>query len=174
MMRNKNLRTMVEVSLLVAAAVLLSFLKLFRMPQGGSVSLEMVPIFLLAFRHGGRIGMLGGGLLGFAKLLISPFVIHPVQLFLDYPVPYMLLGIAGFGLLRQNRPLGVAAGSLLRYVIHVVAGVVFFAEYAPEGTPVIVHSLVYNAWYMVPEALIVGAVIMLLSGRRDLFEPEYK
>ena len=138
------------------------------------MSLEMVPIFILAFRHGGKMGMLGGALLGFAKLLISPFVIHPVQLLLDYPVPYMAVGAAGFGLMRQKRLLGVAAGSLLRYLIHVAAGVVFFAEYAPEGTPVLLYSLGYNASYLVPEAVLVGVIILLLSKRSDLFVPDYR
>ncbi len=173
-MRDNNLRIMVEVSLLVAAAVLLSLLKLFPMPYGGSVSLDMLPIFVLAFRHGGKVGMLGGALLGVVKLLSSPSVIHPVQLLLDYPVPFMVLGVAGFGILRQKRILGVAVGSLLRYITHVAAGVVFFAKYAPEGTPALLYSLGYNASYLIPEAALVALVILLLSTRREIFEPNYK
>lgn len=170
-MRNQKLQTMMEVSLLVGAALLLSFLRLWRMPQGGSVSLEMVPIFILAFRHGGKVGLLGGALLGFLKLLLSPYIIHPVQVLLDYPVPFMLLGVAGFGILRERRVLGVAMGSLLRFITHVVAGVVFFGEYAPEGTPALVYSMGYNASYLVVEAVLVGIVIQLLSKRREIFEP---
>lgn len=170
-MRDKNLRIMMETSLLVGAALLLSFLRLWRMPQGGSVSVEMVPIFILAFRHGGKIGLLGGGLLGVLKLLVSPFIIHPIQLLLDYPVPFMVLGVAGFGLLRERRILGVAMGILLRFITHVMAGVVFFAEYAPEGTPVLVYSASYNASYLFVEAIIVIAVIQVLSKRREIFEP---
>src|SRR5699024_4830150 len=134
-MRDQKLRTMLETSLLVGAALLLSLLKFWKMPYGGSVTLEMVPIFVLAFRHGGKVGMVGGALLGFLKLLISPYIIHPIQLLLDYPVPYMVLGIAGFGVFAKRRWLGVTVGVLLRYVTHVIAGVVFFGEYAPEGTP---------------------------------------
>jgi thiamine transporter len=171
---NKDLRIMMETSLLVGAALLLSFLRLFRMPQGGSVSLEMLPIFLLAFRHGGKMGMLGGAMLGFLKLLLSPYIIHPIQLLLDYPVPFLVLGVAGFGLLRQYRLLGVATGALLRYVTHVVAGVVFFAEYAPEGTPVLLYSAGYNASYLIPEAVITAVIIVLLGRRREIFEPQYK
>lgn len=173
-MRDKNLRIMVEVSLLVAAAVILSFVRLFQMPQGGSVSLEMLPIFILSFRHGGKVGMAGGALLGVVKLLISPYVIHPVQLLLDYPVPFMLLGAAGFGFLQRNRVLGVSVGAFLRYLTHVVAGAVFFAEYAPEGTPVWVYSAGYNASYMVPETILVAVVVLVLSRRREIFVPKYK
>lgn len=169
-MRDQNLRIMVEVSLLVAAAVLLSFVKIFQMPFGGSVSLEMLPIFILAFRHGGKIGMFGGALLGVVKLLISPYIIHPVQLLLDYPVPFMLLGVAGFGILHERRVLGVAVGSFLRYITHVVGGFVFFGEYAPEGTHALVYSLGYNASYLIPEAIIAAVIIALLSRRKEIFE----
>lgn len=171
-MRDKNLRVMLETSLLVGASVLLSLLRLWRMPQGGSVSLEMVPIFILAFRHGGKMGILGGALLGVLKLLISPYIIHPAQLLLDYPVPYAVLGVAGFGILRRTPLLGVAVGSLLRYITHVVSGVVFFAEYAPEGTPALLYSLGYNASYLVVEAILVGLIIYFLGKRREIFEPE--
>lgn len=173
-MHDRNLKIMVEVSLLVAVAVLLSFLKLFQMPQGGSISLEMLPVFILAFRHGGKVGLLGGGLLGVVKLFISPYFLHPVQVLLDYPVPFMLLGVAGFGLLREKRILGVAIGAFLRYLTHVVAGVVFFAEFAPPGTPALQYSLVYNASYLIPETIIVAIAIGLLSKRREIFEPRYR
>ena len=152
-MRDKNLRIMLETSLLVGAALLLSMLKFWRMPYGGSVSLEMIPIFILAFRRGGKMGILGGALLGFLKLLLSPYIIHPVQLLLDYPVPYAVLGVAGFGILRQRRLLGVAIGSLLRYLTHV-------------------YSLSYNASYLVVEAILVGITIHLLGKRREIFEPD--
>ncbi|NMB01002.1 MAG: energy-coupled thiamine transporter ThiT, partial [Firmicutes bacterium] len=136
-MRNKNLQIMVETSLLVGAALLLSELRLFRMPYGGSISLDMVPIFILAFRRGGKMGLLGGGLLGLLKLMISGYYVHPIQVVLDYPVPFMLLGVAGFGMLREVRLMGMAVGSLLRYTAHVVSGVVFFGHYTPEGSSVL-------------------------------------
>ena len=173
-MRDKNLRVMVEVSLLVAAAVLLSFLKLYQMPQGGSVSLEMLPIFILSFRHGGKIGMLGGALLGVVKLLVSPYIIHPVQLVMDYPLPFMLLGVAGLGLFRRHRILGVSVGAFLRFLTHVVAGAVFFAQYAPEGTPALLYSVGYNASYMIPETILVAIVVLILSRRREILVPNYK
>lgn len=170
-MRSKNLQVMMETSLLVGAALLLSFLKLWRMPQGGSVSLEMLPIFILAFRRGSKVGFLGGVLLGFLKLLLSPFIIHPIQLVLDYPLPFAVLGIAGLGYFKKNPILGVVVGSLLRYVIHVAAGVIFFAEYAPAGTPVLLYSLGYNASYLIVEVVLVVVVIQLLAARREIFEP---
>lgn len=170
-MRDQKLRIMMETSLLVGAALLLSLLKFWRMPYGGSVSLEMVPIFILAFRHGGKVGMIGGALLGILKLLLSPYIIHPVQLLLDYPVPYMVLGVAGFGILRQRRLIGVVVGALLRYITHVSAGVIFFAEYAPAGTPALIYSLSYNASYLIVETILVMVLIYFLGQRGEIFEP---
>lgn len=169
-MRSKNVQVMVETALLVGAGLLLAELRLFRMPYGGSISLDMVPIFILAFRRGGKMGMLGGALVGLLKLMISGYYVHPVQILMDYPLPFMLLGVAGFGWLREQRVLGVAVGSALRYLTHVISGVVFFAEYAPEGSSVLGYSLVYNAWYLVPSAAVTAVIIVLLSRRREIFE----
>ena len=66
------------------------------------------------------------------------------------------------------------AGSFLRFIIHVVAGVVFFAEYAPEGTPALLYSMGYNASYLVPEAILVLLVVLLLGRRREILEPDFK
>lgn len=157
---------------MVGAAMLLSFLKLFKMPYGGSVTLEMLPILVLAFRRGGKIGMLGGAVHGLIKLLFGPSFVHPIQILLDYPVPYAVVGLAGFGVLRQKRIWGTLVGVFARYVVHVFAGVVFWGHFAPEGTPALLYSLVYNANYLVIEAILMVFVIQLLSKRREIFEPE--
>lgn len=171
-MENKNLRVMLEISLMVGAATLLSFLKLFKMPYGGSVTFEMLPILVLSFRRGGKIGLLGGTVHGLIKLLFGPSFVHPIQILLDYPVPYAVVGLAGFGILRQKRIWGTLVGVLARYVVHVFAGVVFWAHYAPEGTPALAYSLIYNANYLVVEAALMIVVIHLLSKRREIFEPD--
>ncbi len=170
-MDSKNLRIMLEVSLMVGAAALLSFLKLFKMPYGGSVTLEMLPILVLAFRRGGKIGMLGGAVHGLIKLLFGPSFVHPLQILLDYPLPYAVVGLAGFGALRRMRIKGTIVAVLARYVVHVVAGVVFWGHYAPEGTPALLYSLVYNANYLLIEGIIMVLVIQLLGKREEIFRP---
>lgn len=171
MMRNKNIQIMVETAVLVGAALLLSELRLFRAPQGGSVSLEMLPIFVLAFRRGGAAGVLGGALLGLLQLVLGGYFVHPIQVFLDYPAAFMVLGCAGFGMLKRNKWLGVAVGSFFRLLIHTVSGVAFFGAYAPEGSSVWAYSFSYNAWYLVPSAIITGIVILMLGRPGEVFEP---
>jgi len=170
-MRSKQVQIMVETAVLVGAALLLSELRLFRAPQGGSVALGMLPIFVLAFRRGGAAALVGGALVGVLKIILGGYYVHPVQILLDYPASYMVLAVAGFGLFKKVRWLGVTAGTLLRLIVHVISGAVFFAEYTPEGYSVVGYSVVYNAWFMVPSAVLTLLIILLLDTRKEIFEP---
>ncbi|HXL03879.1 MAG TPA: energy-coupled thiamine transporter ThiT [Bacillota bacterium] len=150
-----------EIGVTVALSMILSMISIYRMPQGGSISLEMLPIFYVALRSGGGVGIMTGLTFGLLKLLLGPFVVHPLQLILDYPLAFAFLGLAGF--FRRYQVLGIILGGLGRFAMHVISGAVFFATYAPEGTNVWVYSATYNASYMVPE-LIISIVVMLILG----------
>lgn len=172
-------RVITEVGLAVALAAGLNFLKLFEAPQGGSVSLEMLPLFFVAFRRGAGTGILAGALFGFLNLFLKPYIVTPVQFLLDYPVAFGVLGVAGWfawrakgGEPRFNRGglvAGVIAGSALRFLSHLISGVAFFAQYAPKGQNVWLYSALYNAGYLVPEALLTAAILWWLAGRRSVF-----
>ncbi|MBO8125825.1 MAG: energy-coupled thiamine transporter ThiT [Firmicutes bacterium] len=140
----------------VGLALVLQFVRVFRMPQGGSVSLETLPIVILAFAFGPRIGMLSGLLFGILQLMLDAYIVHPVQLLLDYPLPFAAIGLAG--LWKERKALSLALAYFLRFLFHFISGVVFFGEYAPEGSNVLVYSAVYNGSYLIPEAIIVGLV----------------
>jgi thiamine transporter len=171
-------QTITEVGLAVALAAVLHFFKIFEAPQGGSVSLEMLPLFFVAVRRGAGPGILAGALFGFLNLLLKPYVVTPVQFALDYPVAFGALGVAGWfvrrgpaGQARVSRlalVAGVVAGSALRFLAHLVSGVVFFAQYAPKGQNVWAYSALYNGGHLVPELLITAAVLWWLAGRRGL------
>ena len=172
----KRVLVLVEIALAAALAVALSNLKFFHLPYGGSVSLEMLPIFYIAIVYGGVAGCVAGLLLGVGQLFFGAYIIHPVQLVLDYPMAFTVLGVGGFfaTLIPMKKSddtfdylrvvlvsmLVVFIGSVLRYAVHVISGVVFFAEYAPEGSNVLLYSLVYNAGYMVPN-LILSAILFV-------------
>jgi len=164
-MRNQRIQTIVEIALAVALAVLLNFLAL-RLPisiAGGSISLTMLPIGIVALRRGAGAGALAGAIFGLLDLLMEPFILVPVQVILDYPAPYLLFGF-GVGLfMRAYRAsadlhpatasvwiiLAFIIGGILRYISHVLSGVFFFAEYAGTGN-VWVYSFVYNITYLGP------------------------
>lgn len=162
-----NTRTLIitEVALAIALATALNFLQI-RLPiniAGGSINLSMLPIALVALRRGVVSGMVTGAAFGFLDLLIEPFILVPIQVILDYPLPYLLFGL-GAGLFSKlyNRHANqdgkqatgrfLAKGSLiiiaalicggaLRLIPHVLSGVFFFAEYAADffaSTPTLV------------------------------------
>ena len=94
-MRNQRVQTLVETALSVALAAVLNFLAM-RLPihvAGGSISLTMLPIAILAIRRGALPGASAGALFGLIDLLVEPYILVPAQVALDYPLPYLLLGL---------------------------------------------------------------------------------
>jgi thiamine transporter len=129
---------------------------------GGTIALNMLPLFVVALRRGVGPGVIAGALYGVVDALVDPFIVHPVQFLLDYPVAYGLTGLAGLasgfirkvgktGVLRWPIMLvGLLIGVIARFGSHWIAGIVFFGSYAPEGQPVWLYSLIYNAGYLLP------------------------
>ena len=138
------------------------------MPQGGSVTLvSMLPIIAFSLAFGpARGALVGSRAYGFLQLLYDPYVIHPLQMLADYPLAFAALALSGF--VRRGRPfrstwtlpLAVVIGSLGRYLMAVLSGVVFFAEYAGNQN-VWAYSLVYNISYLGPDALLCLAVSLI-------------
>lgn len=189
----RTTRLLVEMALTIALAFVLDELRLFQMPQGGTVSLGMLPIIVLALMRGPAAGVTAGVLFGVLDVLTPPvYIVHPAQLVLDYPLPYALVGLAGvmrsvwMRLVSQGRALAalwaglvpaVAIAAAGRYLSHLVSGAVFFGEYAPEGQPVWLYSALYNLYVPVSAVLClaVAAVVLpalakvpgLMSGMHD-------
>lgn len=175
-MKTSKIQLMAEIAMCAALAIVFDFLPLFTAPQGGSVSLAMLPVFLIAFRWGLKQGLITGLLLALLQLVTKPYYVHPIQILLDYIVAFTSLGLAGLvfnqvknRLANGNKSsaaafiiLGTFIGSLARFICHFIAGIVFYGSYAPKGTPVSIYSLVYNAWYMVPSFIISAVVLIIL------------
>ena len=180
MNQKSNTLFLVEVAVFTALAYLLDLASGFIFsriwPQGGSVSIAMVPIFLMAYRWGTKGGVLTGFLLGLLQLILGfSTVVHPVQGFLDYILAFATAGLAGLvaaGLkqsLAQNRKgqwmtlavVGAFIGSLLRFICHFISGIVFFGSYAPKGQPVALYSLIYNGTYMLA-SFVISAILVIL------------
>ena len=170
---------LVEVSLLVALALVLDLTAKFYFGwfwiYGGSVSLSIVPLAILAYRYGLKTGIIGGVALGLLKLMVNPYILHPVQVLFDYPLPFAALGLAGYWAKQVNSLQGKKQGyyillstfvaSMVRYVCHVFSGYVFFGAYAPEGMNPLIYSLVYNLGY-VGASWILSAWILIIIYRR--------
>ena len=160
-------RMLVYVSLMLAASIILQQIRLYHFPQGGSVTLgSMIPLIFLTFRYGAPVGMFAGFIFGLINIILDPFILHPIQVLFDYPLPSMAAGLAAIF------PKNFIASTILvftgKFVCHVISGVVFFASYAPEGMSPIIYSLTVNASMIVPECLICCVLIKILPTERLL------
>jgi len=176
----------------VAVAYVLSLIKVFEMPQGGSVTLaSMLPIFFFALCFGPVWGFSAAFLFGLLQL-IGGYLLMPIQVLLDYTLAFTALGCAGFfaaplekrigsGTILARMAiippykmiLGVLLGMSLRMLCHVISGVVFFAEYAGEQNPWI-YSIFYNGAYLLPEAAITifFLLFVMMATRVNKYGPE--
>ncbi|GGH74795.1 thiamine transporter [Pullulanibacillus pueri] len=160
-----------EAAIMIALSVILSFMK-FSGPwlYGGSVSFEMLPIVLFALRRGLLWGAISGAVYGIIDCLIDPWVVHPVQFLLDYPVAFLVVGFAGlFKITKAQSNMkkvwiiisATALGSFLRLVSHFLSGVIWFGSDAPKGTPVAVYSFLYSLGYILPSFILIAFVLSL-------------
>lgn len=160
-------RVLVQVALLIALTVILHMIRLYHMPQGGSVTLgAMVPLLLVAFAYGPAVGYLAGFCYGLLNLLQDPFILSPIQVLFDYPLPYMAIGLAGY--FKRNIYLGATIGIAGRFICHFISGAVFFGSYAPEGMSPYWYSFVFNITYLLPELIICLIILRILPIKRLL------
>jgi len=181
-MRNQKVLLLIEIAIFAALGFVLDFVA-FKMPQGGSVSLVMVPIVLMAFRRGAIAGIITGLLVGLLQIVSGLISVTPLsfnfvvmQVILDYLVAYGVVGFAGllrkqyFNNIAQSKHVkniiiivtAVFIGSFLRYATHVITGIFFFGMYADEGQNLFLYSSIYNATYMIPVFLLTAVICSLL------------
>ncbi|MEN8078505.1 energy-coupled thiamine transporter ThiT [Clostridioides difficile] len=154
-----------RIGLAIALAFILDMIKIYSLPNGGgSISLgSMVPILLISFVYGPSIGLFTGFLFGIFKLILDPYILNPIQVLFDYPLPFMAVGVAGF---FNNKYLGATVGMILRFLSHFISGVVFFGSYAPEGMSPIIYSLSVNGLAVGGELLICLILLAFLPIER--------
>ena len=153
-----------EAAILIALAAALHLVRLFQLPFGGSITLgSMIPILLFSLRRGALPGILAGTMFGVIVLIEEPFIFHPFQVFLDYPLAFGLLGLAG--IFKRNPIAGVAVAISGRFVAHYLSGIIFFAEFAPEGINPYLYSALYNGSFLSVEFTISGILIYSLFKR---------
>ena len=172
-----------EAAVLMALAVVLDYLcKLipFQFPYGGGISVSVLPLIYYTFRRGTKWG-LGAGVVFSALQIITGWYPPPAGtwwalilcILLDYLLAFALLGLANlfakpFG---SHRLVGYGVGAvivcLLRYLSSVLSGGLLWGSYAPAGMNPWVYSLIYNAGYMLPNAILTGALAVLLCRALD-------
>lgn len=159
----RKTRILSECALIVALAVMCSFIKVWEMPQGGSIALTMVPLFIISYRRGVGAGVLSGMIYGVISLMFAGVIYHPMSILFDYILAFGIIGISGF--FKKNLAgiiLGTTVGVSGRFISSFVSGAVLFGNYVPMGQNPWIYSLIYQSTYLVPELFICLAVLIFL------------
>lgn len=155
----------------IAMSFALSFMRIVRLPQGGSITpASLLPLMIYAYMFGVRKGIFTGFIYGLLQAFQDPWILHPAQLLLDYPVAFAWIGLAGlFSRVEKLRKLpqiqftlGATLAGTGRFLMHFLSGTFAFGAFAPENTPVALYSLGYQAGYVLPDigiAILVGIIL---------------
>lgn len=155
---------------MVTMAQLLSWLKFYELPQGGSVTVSMLPIFFFAVRWGLGKGFLVSATFSLMQLLLDGAYAWSWQSIIgDYIIAFSVLGVAGvFKGTKYGVFYGTLLGSAVRFICHYVTGATVWAEYMPESffgitmTTPWFYSALYNGFYMAFDAALCIIVFALL------------
>lgn len=154
---NKRTRFLVECALSCAMGYVLSYIKVFTMPRGGSVTLAPVAIIMVSLTAGFKAGAVAGALLGLLKIITGGHIIGWVQAALDYPVAYSALAAAAFTPRKDGFTIVVysLAAFALKTAAHIYSGYLFFGGSLKT-------SLVYNLSHSLPEAALCSLALYAL------------
>lgn len=170
-----------ETAILIALSTVLSMVKIFELPYGGSITaFSMVPIMIIAFRYGTKWGMFAGFVNSLVQLLFglntlsyaTSAVAAVAIIMLDYVLAFSFIGLAGvFRKQLKDSGMSAIAGATLvcaiRYFFHVVSGCTVWAGISIPTGAALVYSLSYNATYMIPESIINIAMAFWLCKTLD-------
>ena len=157
----------------VALSFALSYIKMFSLPQGGSVTLaSLLPVMLFAYVYGPKKGIFVGFIYGALQAMQDPYLIHPAQFLLDYPVAFAAVGLAGvFNKVKQldklpqvKFALGAVVAGAFRFISHVFSGVFAFGADA-GGQNLWAYSTAYNSFVFVDIAIVIAVGVLVLSSK---------
>jgi len=165
-------RSVTYAAVSVALAFALSYIRLFKLPQGGSITLvSLLPLMFYSQMFGIRKGAMVGFIYGILQAIQDPYILHPAQFLLDYPIAFAAIGLSS--IFTQKGIKGVrgvalfASGAVLavtmRYAAHVISGIFAFAMYAGEGYSAVAWGFLYNTFAFVDMAIALAVGIVMLS-----------
>ena len=183
-MKNTRTAKLCISAVLIALATALSFVKIINMPWGGSVTLlSMLPIAVISIHFGIKAGVCSSFIYACIQLLFGitmdglfawgltvPMLLACILL--DYIIPFTAIGLSG--LFRNKGRIGALAGTALaigiRFICHIISGVVIFASagmlwegFATDSS--LLYIIIYNGCYMLPEMVLtmLGAFFLYKS-----------
>ena len=163
---SKNItKTLVVSAMSIAVATVLSMIKIYDPPMGGSITLcSMLFVTIVGYLFGLRQGLVAGFTYGIIQLILGPYIIHPAQLILDYFLSFGALGLSGC---VRNKKHGLIAGYWIgvtgRFVFSFLSGFIFFGSACKDYglTSPIIYSILYNAAYLYGEAVLTTVILVI-------------
>lgn len=150
----------------LALAIVTSYIKVFQMPWGGSVTLcSMLFIVLVANWYGVQTGVMVGLAYGILQFLQEPYVLSFFQVCCDYIFAFAALGVAGF-FANKNKGLlkGYIVAILARGAFHALGGYLYWMDYMPDNFPkslAAIYPIAYNYSYILAEAIMTVIIISI-------------
>ena len=181
-MKNEKLKKLVLSAIMIALATVLSFVKVYKLPLGGSITLlSMLPIVLVSVFYGVKQGLITAFAYSVIQMLVdlgevvgwglTPTALIGCIIF-DYIIAFTVIGLAG--IFRKKGLWGIIGGTalalFLRFVSHLISGVLIFDIWCEWSSPLL-YSICYNGSFMLPELIftaIGAAALFKLPQIRDI------
>ena len=160
-----NVKKIPTCAILVAIAYLTSKIEVFNFlfPNGGSITFfSMLFLSLPGYFFGFKYGLISCLVFSMLKFITGIFIYSPLQGIIDYVLSFLPFAITGLIVFSNNKNgfvIGYIIAVVFRLILSVVSGVLFFSDYAPENTPSLAYSFMYNASYIVPEAVVTIVIL---------------
>lgn len=176
-MKKMRLVAMIEASFFAAFALILDLLPSIKLGPWISISVAMVPMFILAFRWGFKITFVAGFIWGLLQVAVGDaYFLTPIQFLIEYFIAFAFIGFAGlfFEKIQSHLQKGdtklelvwavvaIFVGSAARYFWHFLAGIIFWGKSAPEGMSPAIYSLIINGGSMLGSAILCSIVTVAL------------
>lgn len=155
------------------ATVISVVIKLPSLPNGGSTTLfSMLLVSLVGYWYGPVTGLIAAFAYGVLQFITGPYIVHPAQVLLDYPLAFAALGLSGFFHNRKNGLIvGFLAGAAGRFFFHMVSGLIFYTTYVDSlngNVAAIWASTVYNLSYILPEVILTLVLLAIPAVRKAM------
>ena len=152
----------------IALAYVLSYVKIYQMPWGGSITLlSMFFVTFVGYLFGPGVGFSAGFIFSILEFLQDggSYMLSPFQVCCDYFLAFTALGLSGLFKGKKNGlVVGYVVAVLARGIFHTIGGYIYWMDYMPDNFPVslkVVYPICYNFAYLIPEAILTVIVIML-------------
>ena len=147
---SKSTIAMTECAIMIALATILSLIKVFELPWGGSITAaSMLPLVIVGYRHGIKWGILSSVIYSLIQMLLGGSTISAaflpgddqikwylavIMVLLDYFFAFSLVGLSGL-FRNKNKPskslaLGALVGTSARFVMHFLSGWILWGAWA--------------------------------------------